>query len=81
MTVYLATGRAFPDALAGGPAAASERSALLLVPPTTLDDADGTREFLRDRVDDLRLVRILGGRTAVSSRVEREVRDLVGADG
>lgn len=76
-TVYLATGRAFPDALAGGPAAAAERSVLLLVEPTSLGAAPTSRAFLSERLDALRRVRILGGTVAIQTQVETDIRTLI----
>ena len=61
--VYLATGRNFPDALAGGPVAANGPGPLLLVPGTCVPEA------VRNEIDRLGASRItlLGGASAVSS--------------
>ena len=61
--VYLATGRNFPDALAGGPVAANGDGPLLLVPGSCVPTS------VRDEIERLapdRLV-LLGGSGAVSS--------------
>lgn len=60
--VYLATGNDFPDALAGGPLAATSSSPLLLVSPRSLPAA-AAAELARMRP---RRVVALGGRAAVS---------------
>lgn len=64
--VYLATGRNFPDALSGVPAAALDRAPILLTDPTTLPDATA------DAIEALKPIRVivLGGTTAVSEDVE-----------
>lgn len=68
-TVYLATGRAFPDALTGGPAAAVQNGPLLLtekdeLPPETAAEL---------RALNPRRVVILGGENAVSNAVRDAV--------
>jgi len=61
--VYLATGRNFPDALAGVPAAGLDRAPLLLVDPTCLPTA--TKQEL-DRLQPTTVV-VLGGTATVSN--------------
>jgi putative cell wall-binding protein len=65
-TVFIATGAAFPDALAGVPAAAREQAPLLLVDRDRVPDVIAT-ELRRLRPARLRL---LGGASAVSAAVE-----------
>ena len=64
-TVFVATGTSFPDALAGGPAAAAGRAPLLLVTPTAVPDATAA-ELTRLAPD--RIV-VLGGDAAVGPEV------------
>ncbi len=67
--VYVAAGGAFADALSGGPAAASQDGALLLVGadvPAATDAA--LRELAPSRIV------ILGGTSAVSAEVEQQLR-------
>ncbi len=63
--VYIASGRNFPDALAGGPAAANDDAPVLLVNPTSLPSA--TADELT-RLAPGRIV-VLGGESAVSADV------------
>ncbi len=64
-TVYIARGTDYPDALAGGPAAADAPGPILLVPETYLPASVAT-ELLR--LNPNRVV-ILGGTAAVSDAV------------
>lgn len=73
-TVFLATGAAFPDALAGVPAAAAADAPVLLVAPDALPDP--TAAELR-RLQPMRTV-LLGGSSAVEPGVEDAVREVVG---
>lgn len=69
-TVFLASGWAFPDALAGGPLAADRDQPILLTRPDTLPAA--TLRALHDlRTRD---VVILGGPAAVGPEVERQLQ-------
>lgn len=72
-SVYLSSGTGFADALGGGAAAAAENGALVLTSPSTLSGA--AAETLRRNAPSH--VVILGGTGAVSSAVERQVKDLV----
>lgn len=65
-TVFVATGTNFPDALAGGPMAATVRGPLLLVPGSCVP---ATVNAEIDRLNPTNLV-ILGGETALSPAVE-----------
>ncbi len=64
-TVFVATGKDFPDALAGSPAAASARSPILLTDGRYLPGATATE---LDRLNPSRIV-ILGGTGTVSNAV------------
>ncbi len=67
---YVATGRGFPDALAGGPAAAVEGGPILLTRPDRLPDV------VRAELTRLRpgSIRVLGGPAAVSDAVVAALR-------
>lgn len=69
-TVYIATGEAFADALAGGPAAASERAPVLLV------QRDSVPAATQQRLDALKPTKVivLGGPASVSDAVVAQVR-------
>src|SRR5207253_7748423 len=67
---YVANGAAFPDALAGGPAAGAAGGPVLLTDRDTLPPA--TSDELR-RLEPRSIV-ILGGTTAVSEVVEDQLR-------
>lgn len=71
--VYLATGEAFPDALAGAPLALRDDGPVLLCRPTSLPDVVATA--LR-RLEPQKVV-VLGGATAVDQRVLDEVAALL----
>jgi putative cell wall-binding protein len=73
-TVYVATGRSYPDALAGGLAAGSEASPVLLTEQAALPAS--TRAEL-DRLNPTRIV-IVGGTGAVSEAVAAELAGLAG---
>lgn len=68
-TAYVATGGAFPDALAGGVAAAGQQAPVLLV---TGSQVPSTTAAELDRLGVQRVV-ILGGTGAVSASVESEL--------
>lgn len=72
-TVYVASGVAFPDALAGVPAAARVKAPVLPVRPDAIPAAIATE--LR-RLEPARIV-LLGGPAAVSEQVERELADFL----
>lgn len=72
--VYLATGTDFPDALAGGPAAATTDSPLLLVQRDGLPAATAT-ELARLRP---RHIVALGGRAAISGTTLQAARTVAG---
>ena len=70
--VWLATGNAFPDALAAGAAVAATDGVLLLTPGRGLG-RDG-HAWLGQHRDRLAAVRLLGGPAAVSADVEQDIR-------
>lgn len=71
----LTTGRDFPSALAGGPLAARERKALLLVDPLELEDSAGSHRLLHER--DTRDGTILGPRSEVSTWVAIQLERII----
>lgn len=70
-TVFVANGLNFPDALAAGPAVASVRGSLLLVPPTGGLPAPVRTEILRLQPDE---IVILGATDNVSAVSEEELK-------
>jgi putative cell wall-binding protein len=70
--VYVASGVTFPDALAGGAAAAAAGAPLVLTPPDALPEAVVT-ELTRLAPTE---IRILGGGAAVGTAVEERLRTL-----
>lgn len=74
--VYVATGRTFADALAGGPAAVTTGGPLLLVEPGDIPPATSTT---LDRLGPGRIV-VLGGTQAVSDAVFSGLRDFTDGD-
>jgi len=68
--VYVATGTAYPDALAGGPAARVGNGPLLLTTPTSVPSATAAE---LTRLKPGRIV-LLGGTRVVSAAVEAELR-------
>lgn len=76
--VVVASGRTFPDALAGGPYAVRVGAPLVLVDPEDIDCvcATDTRTYLEQDTT-LRRATILGGRVAVSSWVGFQLQDII----
>jgi putative cell wall-binding protein len=74
-TIYVASGRVFPDALSGGPVAAMTVGPLLLVPGTSLPDGFAAEV---QRLGATRAV-ILGGPGSVSTDVEQQIAALLGS--
>jgi putative cell wall-binding protein len=72
LDAFVATAGTFPDALAGGPAAALRTSPILLTDRDALPAA--TRAELERLAPDT--IYVLGGEAAVSAAVEEELRDL-----
>ena len=75
-TVYLANGIAFPDALSGAPAAASDDAPILLV------KSDAVSQAVCDEVNRLQPTKVvaLGGKTAISDAVLTTVSETCLAD-
>lgn len=73
-TVFLATGEAFPDALAASPAAGSASPVLL----TTRDALPPSTATELERLEPTRVV-VLGGESAVSAAVSADVANRTGA--
>ncbi len=73
---WLATGRAFPDALVAGPAAASRQAVLLLVDGTGMTATSPSAAWFDDVL--FERVVLLGGQAAVSEGVAGVVADLLG---
>lgn len=76
--VWVATGRAFPDALAAGAAVGATRGVLLLVDGPGPDGAADAGAFLTDHRPGLEAVHLLGGPAAVSEEVAEALRAVVG---
>lgn len=74
-TVYIATGRNFPDALGGGPVAGIVRGPLLLVPGSTVPQSVADQLY---RLDPASVV-VLGGTGAVTAGVAAHI-DAILAD-
>ncbi len=72
--VQLATARAFPDALAGGAVAPRLGAPVILTEPGALSEV--AAQWLRNRGTSLQQVLLLGGRGALSTQVETDVRGL-----
>lgn len=71
--VFLASGGAFPDALAAGPLAALFGATLLLVPGDDLAAAPAVSDFLAANAEATATVTVLGGTDAVSEQVAGQV--------
>ena len=67
---WIATGNAFPDALVAAAAAGRDDGWLLLVDGADLGGSPETRDALAERAADIEVVRIAGGRAAVTEAVE-----------
>src|SRR5690606_2500915 len=76
-TVFIASGRDFPDALAAGSVASSHQAPILLTQPGGLPAA--TRNELA-RLKPSKVI-ILGGPVAVSAAVENQLKNIVGTSG
>ncbi|TYS78530.1 hypothetical protein FZC80_12365 [Rossellomorea aquimaris] len=70
--VVLATGRDFPDSLAGGPLAYKNDAPILLTDPAALSNVT-KEEIIRLKAKN---VIILGGKSAVSLGIEKELKNL-----
>lgn len=78
-TLVVASGEEFPDALAGGPFAASRRQLLHIVPgPSIYADPEGAEHLRGPTMLLLDRVTVLGGLGALSSYQQRELDELAG---
>lgn len=75
--LWVATGRAFPDALVAGPAAAASQAPLLLVHGTSMTAESDSADWFDGRGPFGRLV-LLGGEAAITSGVANVIRSLAG---
>lgn len=75
--IWLATGHAFPDALAAGPAAASLGAPLLLIDGREPGGAPEPDAWLRANRDDLDQATIVGGASAITDAVRRHLAVLL----
>lgn len=75
-TIVLASGRDFPDALAGSPLAADVRAPILLSMPDALSSAASV--FIAAHAEQTDRAILLGGTSALSLAVEDSVRALLG---
>lgn len=80
-TIYVATGRTFPDALAAGPIAALGPGPLLLVEGRDAAAADATWEWLERRADDVDGIIVFGGPVAVDEEVADRLRPYAEEEG
>ena len=72
----IATGRDFPDALAGGALVGTNRSVLLLADPGNLD----ALEVLADNKDSIYTIYFLGGTGVVPDSVRGKVKAAIGME-
>ncbi len=74
--VWVATGLDFPDGLAAGAAAGSDRGILLLVDGASLEDSPETEGWLVDHGASVEEAHLSGGEAALSRFVEGRVREI-----
>lgn len=72
-TVYVATGRDFPDALAAGPVAAADDAVVLLVHGQDPAAAGVVYEWLAQHLGEIDRIVVFGGPAAVSPEVEQRL--------
>jgi putative cell wall-binding protein len=72
-TVFVATGRDFPDALVAGPFAGRQRGPILLVDGRDAAGSPATFAYLRDNASRIDQIVVLGGPQAVSDEVLDEL--------
>ena len=77
-TLWVASGSDWPDALAGAAVAGAAGQGLVLVAPDDLDASPSTRDLIAARAAEIDAVRLLGGGSALSARVEEQIRELLG---
>ena len=75
--LVVARGDDYPDALAGGPLAASRSAALMLVPPGSIDADPGAGAWFDGAVGRFDAVTVLGGLAAVGSYSQWQLEQLV----
>src|SRR5680860_1446240 len=80
-SVWLATGRNWPDALSAGPAAAAQGGVLLLVDPVSLSASAPVRDWVVRHRDCSERVVLLGGPTTLSADVAVQVEGVHGSGG
>lgn len=78
--LWIATGRAFPDALVAGPAAASTGAPLLLVHGTSMTSESDSAAWFDDHTPIDRVV-LLGGEAAITATVATVIRSLANLPG
>jgi len=78
---FLASGFAFPDALAAVPAARALGGTLLLVDPAGLDPNSPMADELREHAAEIDTVVVAGGTSAVNTDVDDQVQDVITAPG
>lgn len=71
-TTWLATGSAFPDALAAGAASGAGEGVTLLAPADGLEADGPTRAFLAERRDEVERILLVGGPAALSDRTRAD---------
>jgi putative cell wall-binding protein/PKD repeat protein len=76
-TVFLATGTAFPDALAAGPSVAGRAGVLLLLHGDSLDQSPPARDWLAQNGPVIGGAVLVGQEDAINTTVENEVRALL----
>jgi putative cell wall-binding protein len=76
--IWLATGHAFPDALAAGPAAASLGAPLLLIDGREPGGAPEPDGWLGANRHDLDQAAVVGGSSAITDAVRRHLAELLG---
>ena len=74
---WVATGRDFPDGLVAGAAAGRDNGLLLLVDGHGLAGSPATRDVIAEQAEQIRALRVAGGRAAVTEAVEAELAALL----
>jgi putative cell wall-binding protein len=77
-TVWVATGRDWPDGLVAGVAAGAADGILLLVDGQDLDGSPASAQWLRDHAEVVSTVRLSGGEQAISPETESRIRQELG---
>ncbi len=71
-TVFLATGRNYPDALAAGVPVAAANSILVLVDGVDTAGSAATYDWLRTHADEIGELRLIGGKAAIATSVAKK---------